>query len=60
MTYIIRVDRAFNGIGFIWSFLRGTFSPKLTENIKGMKKLKGNLGAIFDVDEADKAEIEEY
>lgn len=42
---------SFHGVSLVWNIIRRYVPENITVNIKGMRGLADNKGAVFDVDE---------
>ena len=51
ITYKIKLEREFNGVGLIWSIIRRIVPESIHTKIKGMRALASMDGAVFDVEE---------
>lgn len=52
ITYKIKLEREFNGVGLIWSIIRRIVPESIHTKIKSMRALASMDGAVFDVEEA--------
>jgi len=59
ITYIIRVQNEFRSIGYIWNIIRKQFPESFVDGIKGMKAVQDRRGAVFDIPESAKKEMED-
>ena len=54
VTYQMETDQEVRSLTYFWEVLRKHFSPKITNNITGMRMLTNHKGVVFDVKEEDR------
>jgi len=59
ITYLMEVDYEVRSVSFFWNILRKNYAPNIVDSIKGMKLLKNQKGAVFDLKEEYKDTFEE-
>lgn len=51
ITFEMKVHQQFFGVSFIWNILRKHAPEQMTEQIRGMRAFKDQMGVVFDVPE---------